>query len=106
MNDAKSGFVGGGRPLKRPQMIQSKVDEDGYIEENEDDDNEEETFAERDDDYKGMQGQSSAVNSIEVNGPTFSLPPNEQKKMLPDSLKMLAMPLPLVAAGHSLMPDM
>jgi hypothetical protein len=73
------------------------------MEENEDnDDNEEDIFAEREDVFNGEMPTDDAL----ANGQTFSLPPNEQKNKLPESLSMLAMPLPLVAAGHSLAPDM
>lgn len=81
------------------------------MEENEDDDgsDEEETFADND-------GFSKLVGKNELN-PTNATaqgkngivsPPSEPipKPKLPDSLSMLAMPLPLVAAGHSLLPDM
>lgn len=89
-------------------------DDDGYMEENEDDDNDEEedTFIEK-------NHRNEFVNISNVGGGVDLTPSkvfekgslsfNEEPKLKPvrrDSLSEMLKPLPLVSAGHSLLPDM
>jgi hypothetical protein len=70
-----------------------------------DEDCEDETFVERDEadqpNFKGLAGGDVKLKPAQDD--QLITPPSNK---LPDSLLKLAMPLPLVAAGHSLLPDM
>ena len=93
-----------------------EADEEGYIEESEDDENnEEDTFAERDDrqKYKGMSNVGGGAIDLthtqlleEAIDQYANMMDHTPKIAERETLRSVSKPLPLVAAGHSLLPDM